>query len=608
MENLIGKITASLIEKDQSLPDGLIDKINDNVRPPEAIRPDDIYIRAMYLLSDEVNSYGGRFPVDEHDCIIRLLVDCPVLVGHRKDSLPIARTFYAEKEYRDGRNWVKVYFYWLKNSDTGEDLRKNIDGGIYKECSISFIFRFPECSICGSDIRDCRHRPFKKYDTKDGKQKEAYFNYRQIEKVLEVSLVYRGSVHETSITGNLFIPAKEDIGESSIGTEHKKPITYRIWDLNRLDKKRDYFVMPAYESLNVILEKTAEGIRLLNADKTIIENKMLSDYLAGTKWREGEYTLDCRLIGYRGKSRQPLYEVINLLRGEKTNVRRVELRIYDLLHYGRQAVSEIFSDRRLLLEEMFSDDSKMFIPVEKVNGGRLEECLNRHGTRYGIEIVDCSSPIGYFYTRRKIIPLRIHDKKMQGEKVYYRLHGISNGEHLSASTVISSDLDLSEGDVVEAEVYSICRIGNTLRLVQPKIVDISGSYSDDIDITYLLDTKPAELSAPTYVVYEMRKEGIVLKIDYDSDCFLLRGYSAELINDGRRLLAESRAKSEVQTLTTCGSGTVIDKKVQGDSVTYDLQGFFKGRFVLRPIILNGREKRIFHRLDIGKFTEGNRED
>ena len=178
MENLIGKITASLIEKGQSLPDGLIDKINENIRPPEAIRPDDIYIRAMYLLSDEVNSYGGRFPVEEHDCIIRLLVDCPVLVGHRKDSLPIARTFYAEKEQRDGRNWVKVYFYWLKNSDKGEDLRKNIDGGIYKECSISFIFRFPECSICGSDIRDCRHRPFKKYDTEAGKQQEAFFNYR----------------------------------------------------------------------------------------------------------------------------------------------------------------------------------------------------------------------------------------------------------------------------------------------------------------------------------------------------------------------------------------------------------------------------------------------
>ena len=608
MENLIGKITASLIEKGQSLPDGLIDKINENIRPPEAIRPDDIYIRAMYLLSDEVNSYGGRFPVEEHDCIIRLLVDCPVLVGHRKDSLPIARTFYAEKEQRDGRNWVKVYFYWLKNSDKGEDLRKNIDGGIYKECSISFVFRFPECSICGSDIRDCRHRPFKKYDTEAGKQQEAFFNYRQIEKVLEVSLVYRGSVHETSITGNLFIPAKEDIRELSIGIEHKKPITYRIWDLNCFDKKKDYFVMPAYESLDVILEKTGETIRLLNADKTMIENKILSDYPAGTEWPKGEYTLDCRLIGFRGKSRLPVYEVLNLLKGEKTNVRRVELKIYDLLHHDRQAVAEIFSERRSLLEEMFKDDSKMLIPVKKVNGGRLEECLNRYGTRYGIEIFDCSLPIGYLYTHRKIIPLRIHGKKMQGKKAYYCLHGISNEERLPISAVISSDFDLDEGDLVEVEVYSIGRNGNNLRLVQPKIIDISGSYSDNIDIAYLLDAKPAELSAPTYGVFEMGKEGVVLRIDDDSDCLLLRGYLAELINDGRRLLAESRAKSEVQTLIVCGSGTIIDKKVRGDSVTYNLQGFLKGRFVLKPIILNGRNERIFYRLDIGRFPEGNHED
>ncbi len=574
-------------------------KINENIKPPEAITPDDIYIRAMYLLSDQVNSYGGRFPVDEHDCIINLLIDCPVLVGHRKDSLPIARTFYAEKEHRDGRNWVKVYFYWLKNSDKGEDLRKNIDGGIYKECSISFIFRLPECSICGSDIRDCRHRPFKKYDSEAGKQQEAFFNYRQIDKVLEVSLVYRGSVLDTSITGDLFVPLKEAECESSLDTKYRKAIKYRVWDLNHLGVDKDYLVMPAYESLDITIKKAGRSITILDQNGIPIENKLLSDYIDSQTWPEGEYTLDCRLIGYRGKSRQPVYELLNLLKGGKSGVRRIELKIYDLLHYENPSAFENNAEkRRLKLEKIFNNKAELLVPVEKVKGESIAEAMNRCGTRYGIEIFDCSSPIRYSYTRRRVVPLHVSGIKKQREKVRYQLYGFSGGEHLHVTMAVNSDHELNEGDLVEVETYSMRRAGNTLELVHPKIIDTYGVYTNNVDIAHLLETKPIESSSPMYIVHETKGEGIILRLDdEDSDCFLLRGYSAELLKCGRRLLVESRKSDEVQTLTSCGSGTIVEKQKQGDRILYHLQGYFTGRFVFRSIILNGRQRQIFYRLD-----------
>ena len=88
MENLFGKITASLIDNDLSFPPELVDIINTNIKPPEKVTADTVYIRAMYIVSDEVNSYGGRFPDDEFDTLMNLIVDSPVLIGHKKDQLP----------------------------------------------------------------------------------------------------------------------------------------------------------------------------------------------------------------------------------------------------------------------------------------------------------------------------------------------------------------------------------------------------------------------------------------------------------------------------------------------------------------------------------------
>ena len=213
MENLLGKIEACLAEKEIEVSDDLVFLINARIKPPLPVKKEDVYIRAMYLVSDQVNSFGGCFPLEEHPKLAELLVDSPVLVGHSKERLPIARNFKADLVEKDGANWIKVYFYWLKNSPEAESLKENIDHGIYKECSIGFSFEFPECSICKQDMRRCQHIPFRTYQNGNGEQAQAHFNYRNIIRVLETSLVYRGAVFGTSMTNELYLFQKHDCAD-----------------------------------------------------------------------------------------------------------------------------------------------------------------------------------------------------------------------------------------------------------------------------------------------------------------------------------------------------------------------------------------------------------
>jgi hypothetical protein len=171
----------------------LIDKINGVIQPPKPAAAENVNIRAMYLVNDLVNSHGGRFRREDLAKLCELIVDTPVLVGHNRAETPLARTFYAELEEKGGVLWLKSYFYWPK-SDEKDDLLLKIDSGILKECSISFTYTFPECSLCGEDIRKCQH---------ELADDSAHFIYNGITQVLETSLVYKGSVRGTYITDKL---------------------------------------------------------------------------------------------------------------------------------------------------------------------------------------------------------------------------------------------------------------------------------------------------------------------------------------------------------------------------------------------------------------------
>jgi len=108
VEELLAYVGAELRKPKEEISDELIFLINSRIKPPKPVTKEDIFVRTMFLVSDEVNSYGGRFPLEELFNIANLVIDSPVMVGHTKEKLPIARNFKAEVVQKDGKNWATV--------------------------------------------------------------------------------------------------------------------------------------------------------------------------------------------------------------------------------------------------------------------------------------------------------------------------------------------------------------------------------------------------------------------------------------------------------------------------------------------------------------------
>lgn len=315
MDSTLGRLTAHLAEPDDKRGAAdLISLINRNINPPSPVTLAAVHIRAMYIVSDEINSFGGCFPKDEHKGLCKLLIDSPVMVGHRKDHLPIARNFHAEEVRRDGRRWVKCWFYWLRAADGAETLRENIDGGIYRECSISFTFLMPECSICGKDIRTCSHRPFERYTAAE-KEEVCHFRYRQIERVLETSLVYRGAVPNTRLT-NAFLAEPPDRVDTEL----------LVQSPTELPAAERYVVTACYDGIPVTAMCSDDGCLRLHR----LDNKELPPTMAGRFATTDLPAFEDHggyLIGRQGKNRCTIEETERFLCGEPSPVTRLELRL-----------------------------------------------------------------------------------------------------------------------------------------------------------------------------------------------------------------------------------------------------------------------------------------
>jgi hypothetical protein len=310
----LGRITARLAEQVGKIPSELIDLINRNVGPPTTLGGNDVYIRAMYVVSDQVNSYGGRFPVEEHERLVSLLIDSPVMAGHRKDKLPLGRTFHAVTMKRGDENWVKSYFYWLKGSEKAQDLKENIDAGIYKECSIAFTYHLPECSVCGKDIRQCSHESFQEYHSGSGRA-VCHYNYRQIEKVLETSLVYRGALPETSVSRELVHSNEQERESLNNLVRHRLSA---INDLSTLNECTQYLIVPSYDGIPVSIALEGNQLSVRRFDEELIDHagigKLDADFV-----KEGGIR-HALLVGFKGKERCRLDQLEKHLAGEPSNI------------------------------------------------------------------------------------------------------------------------------------------------------------------------------------------------------------------------------------------------------------------------------------------------
>lgn len=162
--------------------------------PLISLETDEIHVRKCRLASDAIDSRYGRFHTGDLPKLLELVQGAPVLVGHDRRTLGVARFFGGTVEQRDDVSWLVPRFYWPRAHSRAEDLRVMIDSGVYNEASIAFLYERPTCSICGEDLRGCPHWPGRSYDGE-----LCFFWYDGVERVTEGSLVYRGAAPGTGI-------------------------------------------------------------------------------------------------------------------------------------------------------------------------------------------------------------------------------------------------------------------------------------------------------------------------------------------------------------------------------------------------------------------------
>lgn len=187
--------------------------------PLISLQAGEIYVRKCRLASDRVDSRFGCFRTEDLPELLEMVQGAPVLIGHDRRTLGVARFFGGTLEKRGEATWIIPSFYWPKAHSKADDLRIMIDSGVYNEASIAFQYRQPTCSICGKDLRSCAHWPGRDYDGKT-----CIYWYDGVEKVLEGSLVFRGAAAGTGF--ELAYPSSE--GQEKKGEQiHQLTLKFR---------------------------------------------------------------------------------------------------------------------------------------------------------------------------------------------------------------------------------------------------------------------------------------------------------------------------------------------------------------------------------------------
>ena len=170
----------------QSQHDSLAEEVSRfALRPLEA---GEFAVFTLDLCHNAVDRHFSRFPDEELERISAMTPGRPLLERHDlRGSLPRGIFFRSRLHREEGRVSVRPDVYVLRTADN-EDFIRNIEGGVYRETSIGFSFRTPECSICGRDVRACDHTPGRDYDGQT-----CHYVMRDVTEVIEGSVVSSGS-------------------------------------------------------------------------------------------------------------------------------------------------------------------------------------------------------------------------------------------------------------------------------------------------------------------------------------------------------------------------------------------------------------------------------
>jgi len=167
-------------------PDPVLEEVNGFALRP--LKREEFVVFALDLCHNRIDRHWSRFPDEELAKINELVVGRPLMERHDlRGTLPRG-TFFRSLLHREGdRLSVRPDVYVLRTADNA-DFILNIEGGVYRETSIGFSFRTPECSVCGKDLRACDHVPGRTYG-----DAVCHYILRDVLEVIEGSVVPAGS-------------------------------------------------------------------------------------------------------------------------------------------------------------------------------------------------------------------------------------------------------------------------------------------------------------------------------------------------------------------------------------------------------------------------------
>jgi hypothetical protein len=152
------------------------------------LAPEEFTVFTLDLCHNQVDRHHSRFPDDELEAINRMVVGRPLMERHDlRGTLPRGVFFRSRLHTAGDRRSVRPDVYVLR-TEANRDFILNIEGGVYRETSIGFAFRTPECSVCGEDLRTCDHLPGRGYGGET-----CHYIMRGVLEVIEGSVVASGS-------------------------------------------------------------------------------------------------------------------------------------------------------------------------------------------------------------------------------------------------------------------------------------------------------------------------------------------------------------------------------------------------------------------------------
>lgn len=170
----------------QTAEDPVIEKVNAFALRP--LEPEEFVVFTLDLCHNQIDRHFSRFPDDELGKINAMVPGRPLMERHDlRGTLPRGTFFESALHQEDERLSVRPDVYVLRTKDNA-DFILNIEGGVYRETSIGFSFRTPECAVCQRDLRTCDHVPGRSYG-----DVLCHYVMRDVLEVIEGSVVSCGS-------------------------------------------------------------------------------------------------------------------------------------------------------------------------------------------------------------------------------------------------------------------------------------------------------------------------------------------------------------------------------------------------------------------------------